>query len=126
MKSILIAAMISVFAGCVVAPADEQASPTAKAGVVLTSSTIERSEVNSDVVQIYTPGASEVVLYNSATERASKTPASADMLSVFNRVVSEVAGVGAGSGISCSSRDGAKDCFCPSGCCRDESSCHCC
>ena len=29
-------------------------------------------------------------------------------------------------GISCSSRDGEWDCFCPEGCCRNETSCKCC
>ncbi len=28
--------------------------------------------------------------------------------------------------ISCSSRDGEEDCFCPEGCCRNQTSCHCC
>lgn len=47
-------------------------------------------------------------------------------ISARQSITNSMAEVGINSvGVSCSSRDGSKDCFCPSGCWRSETDCGC-
>jgi hypothetical protein len=88
----------------------------------VSKSTIERYSAKSDIVEVYTPGSSDMVLYNTATDQVSTVPAGQG----FSMLVKgDATGDPVDELISCSSRDGNKDCFCEGSCCRDETSCNC-
>lgn len=114
---------IAVFTGCVGEGSDSRlgASPD----LDVQNSTIERFTPNSDVVELYTPGAQEIIRYNQTSNQISSVPADPELVEQFNQIISNVTGPNLVP-VSCSSRDGTQDCFCSSGCCRTQTQCNCC
>ncbi len=138
MKSLFVTAVMIVFTGCLDSGSDRDLasrSPDwAQASYQTNRSTIERYRAASGVIEAYTPGASTVGLYNQANDQVSTMPADPETVRRFLQglrgLPSSVEGSDAtlqdgGGGVSCSSRDGNKDCFCTGSCCRDETTCWC-
>jgi hypothetical protein len=118
-------AVISAFAGCFDGNSDSR--PEAPAGLDVQSSTIERFTPNSDMVELYTPGAQEIIRYNQTSDQTSSVPADPDLVKQFYQTISNVNGPGPNFFVNCSSRDGTQDCFCGADpCCRTQTQCNCC
>ena len=121
-------AVIAAYCACI--DSDTQSpspSPSPQASFVRNSSTIDRYRVDSNLVEMYTPGVHEVGLFDPATGQIQTAPADPE---TANRLFSSAGSIDGNDLIdegdhSCSSRDGKQDCFCDGSCCRDQTTCWC-
>ncbi|WNG42841.1 hypothetical protein F0U60_01075 [Archangium minus] len=85
--------------------------------------TVDRFTPGAQQPQSFHPDSPELAKHDSAAEQEASSTQSTEIIQ--GPVLDNDTGIGGGN-ISCSSRDGKKDCYCSNGCCRDETSCRCC
>lgn len=113
MRIVIIAILGAVLVSCAGGDPDATATPGYPA---VSPSTVESFSAHSDIIEVYTPGVSNL-RYDPKLDQSSP---------VTDEAAADLLPPGGGSGgISCSSRDGKKDCFCTGSCCRTETTCSC-
>ena len=138
MRSVIVFAVLAIAAGCVDPGADTATEvlsrPQQLGAYTVENSTIERHAIDSDKIELYTPGAREIGSYNPVTQQTSTMPARPDNVSRLLKAVDDdgqsveaIFGLDhTANTITCRAWNGSKACHCLSGCCNNQTNCWCC